>query len=220
MLTVPFALRLVPPVTVSNTTDAIAREGVLALVRLPVFRRVVLVAALILGSHALHDTFSVIRWTNAGISAQTASMLWSVAVAAEVVVFFLVGPWLLDRLGPSRAIGIAAVLGAGRWLVSALTLDLTAIALIQPLHGITFALLHLACMRILAICVPPQLAATAQALYGTVGVGAATAILIVVSGWLYSSLGAYAFLVMSGLCLAALPVAFSLRSVRSAAGSG
>jgi MFS transporter, PPP family, 3-phenylpropionic acid transporter len=220
MLTVPFALRLVPPVTVSNTTDAISREGVLALVRLPVFRRVVLVAALILGSHALHDTFSVIRWTNAGISAQTASMLWSVAVAAEVVVFFLVGPWLLDRLGPSRAIGIAAVLGAGRWLVSALTLDLTAIALIQPLHGVTFALLHLACMRLLAICVPPQLAATAQALYGTVGVGAATAILIVVSGWLYSSLGAYAFLVMSGLCLAALPVAFSLRSVRSAAGSG
>ena len=157
MLTVPFALRLVPPVTVSNTTDAISREGVLALVRLPVFRRVVLVAALILGSHALHDTFSVIRWTNAGISAQTASMLWSVAVAAEVVVFFLVGPWLLDRLGPSRAIGIAAVLGAGRWLVSALTLDLAAIALIQPLHGVTFALLHLACMRLLAICVPPQL---------------------------------------------------------------
>ena len=219
MLTVPFVLRLVPPVTVSNTTDTISREGVLALVRLPVFRRVVLVAALILGSHALHDTFSVIRWTNAGISAQTASVLWSVAVAAEVIVFFLVGPWLLDRLGPGRAIGIAAVLGAGRWLVSALTLDLTAIALIQPLHGVTFALLHLACMRLLAICVPPQLAATAQALYGTVGVGAATAILIVASGWLYSSLGAYAFLVMSGLCLAALPVAFSLiaPTVRSAA---
>jgi MFS_1 like family len=94
------------------------------------------------------------------------------------------------------------------------------IALFQPLHGVTFALLHLACIRVLAICVPPQLAATAQALYGTVGVGAATAILIVVSGWLYSSLGAYAFLVMSGLCLAALPVAFSLPAVRSAAGSG
>ena len=101
--------------------------------------------------------------------------------------------------------------------MSALTLDLTAIALIQPLHGVTFALLHLACMRLLAICVPPQLAATAQALYGTVGVGAATAILIVVSGWLYSSLGAYAF---CGLCLAALPVAFSLPAERSAAGSG
>jgi MFS transporter, PPP family, 3-phenylpropionic acid transporter len=63
---------------------------------------------MILGSHALHDTFSVIRWTQAGSSPQTASVLWSLAVAAEVVVFFLLGPWLLDRLGPGRAIAIAA----------------------------------------------------------------------------------------------------------------
>jgi PPP family 3-phenylpropionic acid transporter len=167
MLAVPFALRLVPPVMHPRTPNAISREGVLALLKLPVFRRVVLVAAMILGSHALHDTFSVIRWSNAGVSPQTISLLWSLAVAAEVVVFFLAGPWLLDRLGPARAIGIAAVLGAVRWLVSALTLDLTAIVLIQPLHGVTFALLHLACMRVLAICVPQQLAATAQALYGT-----------------------------------------------------
>ena len=221
MLAVPFALRAVPPVIDASTTNAISRDGVLALLRLPVFRRVVFVAALILGSHALHDTFSVIRWTNAGIPPQTASILWSLAVAAEVVVFFLAGPWLLDRLGPGRAIGIAAVLGAVRWLVSALTLDLTAIVLIQPLHGVTFALLHLACMRLLAICVPPQLAATAQALYGTVGIGAATALLTVASGWLYSALGAQAFLVMSALCLGALPLAFSLNgsAVRSTAGS-
>ena len=54
---------------------------------------VLVYAAASLGSHALHDTFSVIRWTGAGISPQTASVLWSLAVAAEVVVFFVVGPW-------------------------------------------------------------------------------------------------------------------------------
>ena len=221
MLAVPFALRAVPPVIDPGTTEAISREGFLALLRLRVFRRVVLVAALILGSHALHDTFSIIRWTNAGVSAHAASLLWSLAVAAEVMVFFLAGPWLLDRLGPACAIGIAAILGAVRWLVSALTLDLTAIVLIQPLHGVTFALLHLACMRLLAISVPPHLAATAQALYGTVGIGAATALLTVASGWLYSGLGAQAFLVMSALCIAALPLAFSLTgpAARSTAGS-
>ena len=46
-------------------------------------------------------------------------------------------------------------------------------AAIQPLHGFTFALLHLASMRLLAEIVPPQLAATALTVYGTVGVGAA-----------------------------------------------
>ena len=104
-------------------------------------------------------------------------MLWSLAVAGEVVMFFLLGPWLLARLQPAHAMAIAALAGAVRWFISALTVDLSALVLIQPLHGVTFALLHLACMRILAASVPPELAATAQAIYGTVGIGAATALL-------------------------------------------
>jgi PPP family 3-phenylpropionic acid transporter len=211
MLAVPFATRLVPPVTHSiPTANEITRQGLSVLLRMAVFRRVVLVAALVLGSHALHDTFSIIRWTNAGISSQAAGMLWSLAVAGEVVVFFLLGPWLLARLQPAHAMAIAAVAGAVRWLISALTVDLSALVLIQPLHGVTFALLHLACMRILATSVPPSLAATAQAIYGTVGIGAATATLTIASGWLYSGLGGLAFLAMSLLSLSALPVAFSL----------
>src|SRR5204863_8151690 len=93
---------------------------------------------------------------------------------------------------------------------SAMTVDLSALVLIQPLHGVTFTLLHLSCMRILATSVPPGLAATAQAIYGTVGIGAATATLTIASGWLYSGLGGLAFLAMSLLSLSALPVAFSL----------
>jgi len=70
---------------------------------------------------------------------------------------------------------------------------------------------YLACMRLLAQSVPDALAATAQAIYGTVGVGAATALLTLLSGWLYARLGAAAFGLMSALCLAALPIARSLR---------
>ena len=220
MLAVPFAALQVPPVTHSTTTTAeVTREALSALLRLAVFRRVVLVAALVLGSHALHDTFSIIRWTNAGISSRAAGMLWSLAVAAEVVVFFLLGPWLLARLQPAQAMALAAVAGMLRWLIAAVTVDLSALVLIQPLHGATFALLHLACMRILATSVPPGLAATAQAIYGTLGIGAATAILTIASGWLYSALGGLAFLAMSLLCLAALPVAFSLLGAEHNAGS-
>jgi PPP family 3-phenylpropionic acid transporter len=214
MIAVPVAVRLVPPVTGSRQlTDQISHDGLSALLRMAVFRRVVLVAALILGSHALHDIFSIIRWTNAGISPQAAGMLWSLAVAGEVMMFFVVGPWLLARLQPAHAMAIAAVAGAVRWLISAVTVDLTALVIIQPLHGVTFALLHLACMRILAVIVPPELAATAQAVYGTVGVGAATALLTFASGWLYSWVGGQAFLAMGLLCLTALPVALSLVSV-------
>ena len=53
--------------------------------------------------------------------------------------------------------------------------------MVQPLHGITFALFHLAAMRLMSQIVPKGLEGTAQAIYGTVGIGIATALLIVVS---------------------------------------
>lgn len=41
----------------------------------------------------------------------------------------------------------------------------TALALVQPLHGLTFALLHLACMPLIATHVPAGLEGTAQAFW-------------------------------------------------------
>jgi MFS transporter, PPP family, 3-phenylpropionic acid transporter len=65
-------------------------------------------------------------------------------------------------------------------------------------------------MQLIVRIVPQQLAATAQAIYGTVGIGIATAGLMLLSGWLYARYGPTAFLAMSLLCLAALPLAFGL----------
>ena len=212
LMMVPLATRLVPEESNrSPSQQAITKDSVAALLRMPVFRRVVLVAALILGSHAMHDTFAVIRWSAADISPPTASLLWSASVAAEVVVFFVIGPSLVRVLSPAGAIALAGLAGAVRWGIAAVTADTTALVFTQPLHGLTFALLHLACMRLLAEHVPQQLAATAQAIYGTVGVGLATAALTLVSGWLYARMGPEAFGFMSLLCLAALPLTAGLR---------
>lgn len=186
-------------------------HGIGFLVRLPVFRRVILIAALVLGSHALHDSFSMIRWFGAGIGPGLAGLLWAEAVMAEVVVFFLLGPRLLAWLGPAAALTIAAGAGVLRWVVMALSVDVVAIALTQPLHGLTFALLHLACMRIIAAVVPSDLAATAQAIYGTVGIGGANVLMTLVAGALFGRYGAAAFWPMAGLCLLALPLAWRLR---------
>jgi PPP family 3-phenylpropionic acid transporter len=175
------------------------------------FRNLVLVAALILGSHAMHDAFAVIRWTAAGISPATVSLLWSESVAAEVLVFFIIGPALIMRFTPAGALAVAALAGMLRWAVMAQTTDLVALALVQPLHGITFALLHLANMRLLARIVPDGLEGTAQAIYGTVGIGAATALLTLVSGALYARVGAQGFWVMCALCALALPLTWKLR---------
>jgi PPP family 3-phenylpropionic acid transporter len=187
------------------------RGSILALLRMPGFRRVLLLAALVLGSHAMHDSFAVIRWNAAGVGAATASVLWSEAVAAEVVVFFFLGPMLLDRFGPAAAATLAVFAGVLRWTVMAFSSDVAALALVQPLHGLTFALLHLACMRIIGAIVPSHLAATAQAIYA-VGAAATTALLTLASGSLYAQFGARGFLAMTLLCGLALPVALGLRA--------
>ena len=205
------ATALVPKVAVQSPRHAgawqVTRE-VRGLLRLARFRILIVVSALIYGSHAMHDAFAVIRWSNAGIGTSAISFLWSEAVAAEVIVFFLVGPALLNRFGARGAAALAAVAGIIRWSIAGVTTSVAVLALLQPLHGLTFALLHLACMRMMAALVPTPMAATAQALYAF-GSGAVTAALTLFSGFLYASYGGGAFAAMAVLCGLALPLAWS-----------
>jgi PPP family 3-phenylpropionic acid transporter len=159
----------------------------------------------------MHDAFAMIRWSASGISPASASLLWSESVAAEVLVFFVMGPTLVTRLTPAGALAIAALAGMLRWAVMAQTANVIALSMVQPLHGITFALLHLASMRLIARTVPQGLEGTAQAIYGTVGIGAVTAMLTLVSGALYGRLGAQGFWGMAALCAFAFPFSWKLR---------
>ena len=182
------------------------------LLHLAVFRRILVIAALIEGSHALNDTFAVIRWHAAGVDLTTISVLWSESVFSEVLVFLWLGPRLLRRMSAGGACALAAVAGVIRWSVLACTTSPILLAVVQPLHGITFALLHLACMRVIVLVVPLRLAATAQSIYGTLCIGLATALLTLASGVLYERLGGSAFFVMAALCVLALPMCAGLRS--------
>jgi len=175
----------------------------------------ILAAAPILGSHAMHDSFAMIIWNASGISSSVGSILWSESVAAEVVVFFFLGPFLLRRLKPVAGIAIAAIAASVRWTVMAQTSSVAALAMVEPLHGLSFALLHLSCMRVLVRIVPSDLAATAQATYAF-GAGAMTSILMLISGFLYTEFGSGGFLMMAGLALGSLPAVWTLYRVQRA----
>jgi PPP family 3-phenylpropionic acid transporter len=183
-----------------------------SLARIPAFVQLMAIAALVGGSHALHDGFEVIRWRSAGMSAREVSVLWSLSVAAEVGVFAGFGPKLLEFLGPRRAMILAACAGVVRWGVAAQTALFPAMAIVEPLHGLTFAMLHLACMDMIGRVVPSKLAATAQAFYATVAMGATAALVSLASGPLYGTFGASAFWGMAVMCGAALPLAWMIRS--------
>ena len=202
--------REVPNRLVASRTDT-ENPTVLMLLRCRAFRQVVLVAALVIGSHAMHDGFAAIYWNSTGIGPGVVSILWSEQVVAEVVVFLFVGPAVLSWIGPAWALAVSATIGALRWAISATSTDPYVLACIEPLHGATFALLQLASMRVIAIVVSQGLAATAQTIYGTIGIGAAVTTLTFASGLLYQHLGGRAFWVMSAICVAAIPMALRIQ---------
>jgi MFS transporter, PPP family, 3-phenylpropionic acid transporter len=199
---------LLPPVAPLSsplTSSVIGELG--ELLWIPRFRMMILVTSSVYGSHAMHDAFAVIWWSAAGIEPWTISILWSEAVAAEVVAFFLVGPVLLHRLGARGAAVLAAAAGIVRWSVAGVTTSVLALSIIQPLHGFTFALLHLASMRMMQTLVPAGLAGTGQSIYAFAS-GCLTAVLTLLSGIVYAKFEGAAFLPMALLCAVALPLAW------------
>ncbi|MCJ2122742.1 MFS transporter [Methylobacterium sp. J-077] len=189
----------------------LASNNVAGLLRLPRFPRVVFAGSLVIGAHSLHDAFAMILWRGAGIGAGTAGLLWSGSVAAEVLVFLLAGPWLLARIGPAAGIAVAACAGGLRWAVLASTTAIPLLAAAEALHGLSFALLHLACLGLIEVTTPPGLRATALALYGCVALGLSGVLATLASGALYGAFGASAFWAMAALSLAALPLVPGLR---------
>jgi PPP family 3-phenylpropionic acid transporter len=147
----------------------------------------------------------VIHWREAGYNNLAVSLLWCESVVAEVAVFLFLGPWLIGRLGIRGAATLSAVAGITRWVTLATTTSLPALVGAQALHGLTFALLHLAAMGIIAQ-VPSRLLATAQILYGTCALGLASAVMTIASGYLYSWFGMQAFWAMALLCALAVPL--------------
>ena len=188
-----------------------SRGAFRALLAIPAYRTLLIVAGLVIGSHALNDAYAVITWRAAGYDGTVVSLLWSESVLAEVVVFFLIGPWLIDRLGPAGAAALSAAAGVLRWVVMGTTSALPALVAVQGLHGFTFALLHLAAMRVIGVAVPDRLSATAQSVYGNLALGLASAALTLASGYLYAGLGLRAFWVMAALCGLALVAVRGLR---------
>jgi PPP family 3-phenylpropionic acid transporter len=173
---------------------------------IPIYRNLIFVAVLVIGSHALNDGFAVISWRRAGYGSGAISVLWSEAVLTEVATFFLLGPWLIARLGLARCASLSASAGIVRWAVMGATTWMPAIAGVQALHGLTFALLHMVAMQVISNSVPERLVGTAQNVYGPFALGLASATLTFASGYLFGWLGMRAFWTMGLLCVLALPL--------------
>jgi PPP family 3-phenylpropionic acid transporter len=114
-----------------------------SLLRRPAFTAILAAAALIQGSRAAYYSFSSIAWQGQGFSGATISVLWSLCVVAEIVLFAL-SPRL--DLAYSTLVILGGLGAAVRWAVTAWEPPLAVLGVVQLLHALSFGATHLGTM--------------------------------------------------------------------------
>lgn len=195
-------MRHTNPMPVTMEEEQAERPKLLELLKEPSVLKFLALAALIQGSHAAYYSFSSIHWKEAGHSEDIIGYLWSLGVMAEVAVFALskrlFAGWSLRALFLVAAIGVAV-----RWGLTASTTVLLGLVLIQLLHGVTFAVAHIAAIQYIQHSAPRKMVAL-QALYNAIPLGAFIALMTALSGWGYENWGANIFWVMAMMGILAL----------------
>ncbi|WP_434360900.1 3-phenylpropionate MFS transporter [Parasalinivibrio latis] len=192
------------PVPEGKPSMATVRPKVFALLRDGSVIRFLLIIALIQGSHAAYYGFSALYWKSEGYSEQSIGYLWSFGVFVEVVMFAVAGK-LFRGWNPQALFRIAAVGAVVRWVVIASTSAVIPVTLAQGLHGVSFAIAHLAAMQYIQQDGESRIVAL-QALYSALPLGAFMALMTAVSGELYEMTGAGTFWVMAVMAATALLV--------------
>ena len=180
------------------------------------FWRFIVVAAALQASHQVYYGFGTLYWRSLGFSDAVIGVLWAEGVVAEIVLFWL-GSRLLARLGPLGLMMAGGAAGIVRWGLMGLVPGLAAAFALQLLHALTFGATHLGAMNYLSRTVPPDAAASAQALYSGASSGIGSGLVMLAAGMLYAQFGGRAYLFMT--VLSALGLFGAMRLAKSAARS-
>ncbi|MBY8974336.1 MFS transporter [Rhodobacteraceae bacterium NNCM2] len=145
-----------------GVVDQSRYRDMVALIRNRVFLIFALSAALGQAAHGVYYVYSALQWRAAGFSGGEIGALWAVGVAAEILLLFGPGHRWVARLGPVRALILAAGAGVVRWGLMVVEPSGPLLWLLQGLHALTFGMALLGTMAFVAAAIPRRLNATAQ----------------------------------------------------------
>lgn len=175
--------------------------GLVKLFLTPAFLVFLLAAALINSSHAVLYGFATLHWQDLGHGETLIGLFWAIGVVAEIAFFAVAGRYR-DKLGAVPLLMLAALGGAVRWPLLAITEGAVGLLAMQTLHGLTFGAGHLGAMTFLSRAIPAGQSATGQSLYYAIIGGVVAGCMFLLAGGLYAQLAADAFLVMGALSAA------------------
>jgi MFS transporter, PPP family, 3-phenylpropionic acid transporter len=191
------------------------KRGATGLVKLfltPAFVVFLLASALINTSHAVLYGFATLHWRDLGHGETLIGVFWAIGVVAEIALFAVAGRYR-DKLGAVPLLMLAALGGAIRWPLLAITEGAVGLLALQTLHGLTFGAGHLGAMAFLSRAIPAERSATGQSLYYALVGGVVAGCMFPLAGELYARLAADAFLVMSALSAAGFVCAIWLSRI-------
>ena len=189
------------------------KSGVGGLTKLfltPWFLLFLLTTALINTSHAVLYGFASLHWRDLGHGETLIGLFWAIGVVAEIALFAVAGRYR-EKLGAVPLLMLAALGGAVRWPLLAITENAGGLLALQTLHGLTFGAGHLGAMAFLARAIPPEMSATGQSLYYALVGGVVAGCMFPLAGQLYTALAGDAFLVMGALSAGGFVAALWLR---------
>ena len=178
---------------------------------------VVFIAAVSLGqaSHAMLYAFGPVHWDRLGYDKFTIGSLWAISIMAEVTLFSFSNS-IVRKFGPVALIITGISGGVLRWLAMAQDFGLAVTVVMQGLHAISFAMVHLGTMHYIHQTVPRGLRNSAQGLYAAFSGGIVMSSAMWLSGLLYGELLGKTYLAMAVISLVALSLALALKRISPA----
>jgi PPP family 3-phenylpropionic acid transporter len=156
-------------------------------------RRFFLATLLYQASHGIYYGFYSIYLHQHGYSASVIGALWTLGVAAEIILFWWI-PNVLPRLNLARTAQLCMAVAALRWTLIGFTVDYwPCLILLQLLHAVTFGLFHASSVQFIRQSFGPTLQGQGQALYGAIGYGAGGALGLWLCGVLWQLGAQWAF---------------------------
>ncbi|VFQ43640.1 MFS transporter [Desulfoluna butyratoxydans] len=166
---------------------------------------------LMLAGHGTYYGFFSIHLEQTGYGPGFIGLAWALATLAELAVM-TGSSRIFKHLPIHRALWIACLLAALRWVVLFAFTSPAAILLSQLLHAATYALFHIACILYTDRLSTPGNRTVAQVANNAVSYGLGLMAGFLVNGWLYDRYGAGLFLMSAGISLGAAALLFLVAS--------
>ncbi|MEC8099869.1 MAG: MFS transporter [Pseudomonadota bacterium] len=170
-----------------------------------------IICSFIQGTHAMYYGYSTIIWERKGFSYLDIGKLWTFAIISEIFVFYYAGYFFKSKFLYNSLIFISLIVFL-RWMLTYLIDEFYYLAIIQTLHGITFALTHFIMIYFINLKVASSLRLMAQTTYFSLTSGLVITSLTIICGHILSySSQALGFIVMSMIGLLSFTFLFLKR---------